>query len=184
MILLRSDCLVFKMSTGETVPCSVETLTEELLGETGEQLDPELIHQAAHAVVHYFKAELQRSSVSVNEFSEALARVLRGFGFKVKIVDGTEETHSYPISNLHDLAKESGKGFELAFFQRLREEMKLQLEQHQDLIRFVGLKYCAKALCGARRWCPRCQNMSDRIVDFLRDCLWNETSRDVSLFVN
>lgn len=33
MIRLRPDCLVFKMSSGESIPCSAEKVTIELIGK-------------------------------------------------------------------------------------------------------------------------------------------------------
>jgi len=40
----------------------------ELIGDTAEFLDEELIRNAAEAVVHYFKNELGRTTVSLGEF--------------------------------------------------------------------------------------------------------------------
>ena len=77
MILLRSDCLVFKMNNGESVPCSAETLTIELLGDSAALVDPELIKHAAAAVLYYFKTDLDQTIVSVPDFSRALEKVLR-----------------------------------------------------------------------------------------------------------
>ena len=84
MILLRPDCLVFKTANGENVPATAQEVTVELMGEQGSWLDPEIVQNAAAAVLHYFKDEKKQSTVSVAEFSEALERVLRGLGFDVK----------------------------------------------------------------------------------------------------
>src|SRR5207237_812634 len=72
MILLRPDCLVFETCTGESIPCSATGVTIEFLGEAGYRLDKELIKNAATTMLHYFKEELKRTSVSVTEFSVAL----------------------------------------------------------------------------------------------------------------
>jgi hypothetical protein len=84
MILLRPDCLVFKTADGQNVPATAQEVTVELMGEQGSWLDPEIVQNAAAAVLHYFKEEKKQSTVSVAEFSEALERVLRGLGFDVK----------------------------------------------------------------------------------------------------
>ena len=121
MIQLRSDCLEFEMSTGETFPCSAETVTVELIGKAVESIDPEIVRHAAEAVLHYFKEELGRQHVTIDEFSNALEKVLKRMGFSV---DADEETSpaaagSVIQTDLGRLAFESGKGYELMFFSRL-----------------------------------------------------------------
>lgn len=175
MIQLRSDCLMFKLPGGESVPCSAEQVTVELIGEAADALDPEVVRNAARAVLHYFRVELGRTSISVGEFSEALAGVLRDFGLPI-----CEPVESRPARrrigyDLRRLACECGKGFELAFFPRLRDELHQQLRHSPQIIRFRGLRGCVKQLAGARRWSIRCQRLSDQIVDFLRQCLTTES---------
>jgi len=58
MILLRHDCLVFKTSDGDSIPCSAEQVTLEIIGDAIAQLDEQTVKQASAAVLHYFKAEL------------------------------------------------------------------------------------------------------------------------------
>ena len=172
MIQLYSDSLLFEMPGGESIPCSAETVTIQLIADAANLLDPELVRNAARAVLHYFKIEQGRSFVSVGEFSEALAEVLRGFGLDVK--DATATERNVTQSDLRRLACESGKGFELAFFPLLRHELREQLGQRPHLVRFNGLRSCVKQLAGARRWTDRCQRLNDQIVEYLRHCLTTE----------
>jgi len=184
MIRLHPDCLLFEMAGGESIPCSAELVTIELIGEEASLLDPELIRNAARAVLHYFKIEMGRTSVSVGEFSDALASVLRGFGLSVKPSAKLETSRPVRESDLGRLARESGKGFELAFFPLLRAELRKQLGQSPCLVRFTGLRNCVKQLAGARRWTGSCQRLNDRIVEYLRSCLSAEQSaRKCSLLV-
>jgi hypothetical protein len=83
MIQLKNDCLVFQTDNGEHIPCSAESVTFELMGEGAQLVDPELVRHASAAVLHYFKHELNRQSVSVGEFALALEKVLRSFGLSV-----------------------------------------------------------------------------------------------------
>ena len=46
MIQLRSNYLVFRMSTGELLPCSAEAITEELLGDAIDLIEPQTIQEA------------------------------------------------------------------------------------------------------------------------------------------
>jgi hypothetical protein len=184
MIQLKPDALFFKISSGEVIPCSAEEVTVEFIGDATELLDPQLIHHAAHAVLHYFKVEQGKNQVSVGEFAQALATVLRGLGIEVRENEGAG--HSAPVSELHPVAEadlcqlafDSGKGYELLFFNRLRAELRCQLSHSPRVIRFKGLRGCVKQLAGVRRWNGRCQQLNDHIVGYLRDCLNTEDHPD------
>jgi hypothetical protein len=178
MILLRPDCLVFETDGGEQVPCSAEQVTIELLGAAAEYVDATVIENAAQGVLHYFKSDLGKTTVSKAEFAAALERALRGLGLDAEVADVTGEggaaAWAGADADLRQLACESGKAFELAFFARLREELRRQLGCAPRVARFRGLRGCVKQLAGARRWCPRCQGLNDQIVDYLRTCLGAE----------
>ena len=183
MILLRPDCLVFKTTDGENIPCSAHEVTVELMGDSTEWLDADMVEHAAGAVLHYFKSEKGQDTVSVAEFSEALERVLRGLGLNVKASDGTEaaipDAGSLPPprvveADLQELAGEPDLGCELVFFPRLRDALRRELDGTPLLLRFRGLRACVKQLAGAKRWGPHCQALSDQIVDYLRRCLGAE----------
>jgi hypothetical protein len=173
MILLRSDCLVFEMSNGDYIPCSASTVTVELMGSAIEHLDREVVQDAAAAVLHYFHHELQRTTVTLSEFTAALETALRGLGLNVTC-DKPPHAEAIKKSDLRRFATESGEVFELGFYTRLREEVRKELQWSPELIRFSGLRGCVKQLAGARRWCPRCEQLSDQIVEFLRGCVSRE----------
>ena len=178
MIQLAEDCLVFQTATGEGIPYSADMISVEVMGDAAAMFDPEYLKHAAAAVFHYFRNELGRESVTVAEFSLALERVLRGFNLKK---DETPEAFAQnpPLvlnSDLCQLVAESGESFELLFFPRLRDELRMQLLQSPQLLCFQGLRGCVKHLTGVRRWNHRCQSLQDQIVDFLRTCMVRENS--------
>lgn len=173
MILLRSDCLVFEMSNGDYIPCSVSTVTVELMGQAIEHLDREVVQHAAAAVLHYFHHELQRTTVTLSEFTEALETALRGLGLNVTC-DSPPKPVRAAESDLRRIATDAGNDFELGFFTRLREEVRKEVHAAPEMIRFSGLRSCVKQLSGAHRWCPRCERLSDQIVEFLRGCALRE----------
>jgi hypothetical protein len=176
MIKLHSDCLVFETAQGEQIPCSAESVSVEMLGDACAVIDPEVVRAAAAAVLHYFRHELGRESVTVAEFVAALKTALDGLGFSL-----TENPakNSAPANvaetDLCGLVSDSDKAFELAFFPRLREVLGEQLNASPALLRFTGLRPCVKQLAGAQRWCQRCEKLSDQIVSYLRECLSTRT---------
>jgi hypothetical protein len=193
MIALAYDCLLFQTTNGESIPFSAEMISVELTGEGIGEFDPEFLKHAASAVFHYFKHDLGRVTVTVGEFAGALEKVLRGFGLQSEVDEQNgehvEEHSDEPCeeqtaaarrvlkSDLRLLACESGKGFELFFFPRLRDELRAQLLQSPEILHFRGLRSCVKQLTGARRWSPRCQTLQDQIVEYLRNCFTTESNQ-------
>ncbi|SVC01248.1 uncharacterized protein METZ01_LOCUS254102, partial [marine metagenome] len=82
----------------------------ELLGDAAHELEPHMITEAAEAVLFHFKVDLGRNSVSVGEFTMALERILRGFGFKIMATDEENEYLNFDATetDLHDLAHQVG----------------------------------------------------------------------------
>jgi len=182
MIQLHPDCLVFRTSEGELIPCSAETVTIELIGEASSILDPDTVREAAAAVVHYFKHELKRETVSVSEFSDALERALKCFGYEVSTQAGQLEGKEAGGAEASQQAKKpcgtdlravarAAVDFELGFFQGLRDEFQRQAQGAPEVFSFWGLRDCAKEIVGAKRWCQRCERFSDQVVGYLRECL-------------
>lgn len=175
MILLAEDCLVFHTATGEGIPYSAEMISVEILGDAASALDPEFVKHAAAAVFHYFRDELGRQTVTVAEFTLALEKVLRGFKLSAATRPEARETKPRVVrSDLCRLVAESGKGCELFFFPRLRDELRTQLRDSPQMVCFQGIRPCVKQLVGARRWSTRCQSLHDQIVDYLRTSLSHE----------
>lgn len=184
MIALLSDCLLFQLTNGESVPCSSEMISVELVGGNNGWLDPEVLRHATASVFHYFKNDLCRESVTVGEFAGALEKVLHSLGFTLRA--GTKESCLLENreTDLGLMACESGGSFELFFFPRLRNELRAQLRQAPRVLRFRGLRGCVKQLAGARRWSVRCEKLQDHIVEYLRQCLTAEpASTDCALVV-
>jgi hypothetical protein len=180
MIALQSDCLIFQLTNGESVPCSAEMITIEIVGSTEGAVAPELLHHAAASVFHYFKVELGREMVTVGEFAIALEKALQALGLtlfsdraepKYAVLPATQET------DLRQIAQESNDSLELFFFPRLRDELRAKLRLSPKVVHFRGLRGCAKRLAGAQRWSARCEKMQEQIVGYLRECLVAEPDK-------
>lgn len=179
MIRLRPDCLVFETADGENIPCPVKEVTLELLGDSAQWVDSEVVSNAAAAVMHYFRVERGQENVSLAEFAAALEKVLRGMGFEVQTSSPAGETPATPAravleADLQALAIETSSGGELFFLPRLRDEVRRRLDGTPCVLRFHNLRACARQLTGAKRRTPACRALEDRIVDYLRTCLGNE----------
>ena len=172
MIALASDCMMFKLANGDTVPFSPTNITIEVDAGTASGFDPDFIRHAANAVFHFFQYELKRETISVAEFAEAMEKVLSGFSPAKNSLPAQEKKALYILeSDLVRLARESGKDADLFFFSILREELRRQLKHAPHIVRFRGLRCCVKHLTGARRWNGRCRLLQEQIVEYLRKCL-------------
>jgi hypothetical protein len=170
MIALRTDCLLFELANGESVPCSAEMITVEIAGEANGLLDREMLRHAAASVFHYFKIELERDSVTVGEFARALEKVLSHLGYTIHANEPAGPVAEINESDLIQLLREAGDSRELLFFPRLRDELRGQLRHSPRVVRFRGLRGCVKQLAGAQRWSSRCEQLEDQIVAYLREC--------------
>ena len=113
MIQLHTDCLVFETSDGEAIPCSAHDVTVELLGDAVTEIEPHLITEAAEAVLYHFKVDQERASITVAEFTLALERILRGFGYKIMAAGEEDEiaNHSAAETDLITSPIRRGKGW-------------------------------------------------------------------------
>jgi hypothetical protein len=184
MIALRSNCLLFQLKNGESVPCSADMIAVEIIGEANGLLEPETLRHAAASVFHYFKHELAREMVTIGEFSLALEKALHHLGYSINAHEAGTEPPGAHEADLTRLASETSNSLELLFFPRLRDELRIRLRQSPRLVRFHGLRDCVKQLAGARRWNNRCEQLQDQIVDYLRSCLTAEPAQsDCALVV-
>lgn len=186
MIQLHTHCLAFEQPGGGAIPCSAEEITVEVLGEAASGVNSEIVRNAAAAVLHYFKHELGRDSVTMGEFISSLEKVLLGFGLEIKSfnpINLLQDAQGVAETDLRTLAGQTGADIELDFFPRLREELRVQLEHSPRVVRFSGLRPCVKRLAGRKRWCPCCHRLSDQIVGYLRECLNQQHAERCSLVV-
>ena len=181
MIALAADYILLRQPNGESLPTSSAAIAIEVVTEGNSPFDEEFVKEAAAAVLHYFKKEQDRDSVTVGEFAEVLEKVLKGF----EPATQTAENGAVRVveADLQQLAAESGGTFELDFFPRLRDAMRSRLQQSPQVLRFRGLRKCVKQLTGARRWTARCDNLEEQIVGFLRECLHAEPHPDACSLV-
>jgi len=178
MIALHSNCLVFQLNNGESVPCSADMIAVEVVGEVNSLLEPETLRHAAASVFHYFKTELARESVTIGEFSLALEKALHHLGYTIRAHSAPGDDSEISDADLELLMGETGDSLELLFFPRLRDELRVRLRNAPRVVRFRGLRGCVKQLAGARRWNSRCEELQDQIVGYLRGCLTAETEQN------
>ncbi len=175
MIQLHEDCLLVEQPGGGYIPWSASQLTLEFVGGGAETLNEEVMQQVAAGVLHYFKDELGRMTITISEFADAIARALNGMGFSAEVaevcaqpISDSSPKSNVGVSDLRELAFAAAKFGELDFFKRLRSRLHEQMENPPDRMEFLGLRGCVKMLTGRKKWCPACTQLEVEIVDALR----------------
>lgn len=176
MIALAADCILLRRQNGEAEPINVGTISIEVMTDGQPPFDEEFVKEASAAVLHFFKKEEGRESVTLGEFAGALEKVLKGFALDQEPEGGCQSR--IVEADLQKLAPASGEACELTFFPQLREELRSQLRLSPQVLRFRGLRSCVLRLTGARRWTHRCRSLQDQIVNFLRECLAAESQTE------
>jgi hypothetical protein len=175
-----SNYLAFETGTG-VIPCAVDDLVVELIGDGIVGISSDLLREASLGLLKYFREDLGREQVTVAEFAQALASVMQGFGFDLKLEAISEAIETEPDSQrvaeiaLDKLAN-NGEALKAGFFPRIRRELHQRLEETPALIRLTGLRSCVKLLARSNRWNGRCQRLSDQIVTYLRLCFAERSS--------
>jgi hypothetical protein len=180
MIALAADCILLRRNNGELEPLNSQAISIEVVSDGQPPFDEDFIKEASTAVLHYFKSEEGRDSVTLAEFAEALEKVLVGFSPE-PLKTGCKDACRVVDADLQGLVADAA--FELTFFSQLRTELRTHLRLSPQVLRFHGLRQCVLRLAGARRWTPRCENLRGQIVEYLRECLAAETQCACALLV-
>ena len=184
MIDLHRETILLVHENGEAVPFTPADVSFDILGAKAgaSGISPEILRQCTAGIVHYFKSDLGRSRVTLAEFSEALVRVMAGFGYDIEVAgidEGEPPAHgaaaqlASPAPNvvpmdLQHLALDVGKMGELGFFPRLKALMDEGMAQGPHALDFHGLRPAVKLLLGRKQWSPACSELEHRIVEALR----------------
>jgi hypothetical protein len=87
--------------------------------------------------------------------------------------------------NLVELAREAGSGYELAFFNRLRDRLQSLIGAGTTEVNLVGLSSCVKQLRARKSWSHGCNDLQEEIVSFVRTqtLATPATAREISVQV-
>lgn len=184
MIDLHRDSILLVQENGEAIPFSAADISFDVVGPSigSSGISTEILRQCTAGIVHYFKSDLGRSRITLAEFSEALVRVLAGFGYDIEVTGMTDgdplslEGAKQPSTaapdvvplDLQHVAMDAGKMGELEFFPRLKTLMDERMAQGPRALDCHGLRPAVKQLLGRKQWSPACRELERRIVETLR----------------
>ena len=178
MIALQSDCLLFQLANGESVPCSAEMISFDITGTSCGLLDPETLRHAAASVFHYFKEELgAKPSPSANSPSRWKKSCAASASSSAPAASNRiRRARARPTSA--GSRANPPTAWSCSFSRACAANSAPSSGQSPRVVRFRGLRGCVKQLAGARRWSHRCERLQDQIVEYLRGCLTAEPEQN------
>jgi hypothetical protein len=177
MIQVQPDCFWIQTEKGDLIPCSPDSIAIEILGNETPLLDPEVVKQAVHAILYYYQNDLGRNSITIAEFTQSLEEALKSVeGISKKPILETEDKIILQM-DIAGLAERANSGFELLFFNELRQVMTEKLASKPHIVQCVRLREGIKMILHQNHWNHKCQQLSDQVVAYLRSLLKTHPDR-------
>ena len=104
---------------------------------------------------------------TIEELHSRVRRMLERIGCDA--IARTLPLISPPVTlSLTRAAKEAGNGFELAFFNKIHDEIEDRRIHGVEELHFTGTRDCVRVLRGVERWTSPCELLHGEILDFLK----------------
>lgn len=180
MIRLNEHALLMCYPDGRVEPLDLSQLVNEIAGQNesfASKLEPWMVEHVVSSIVQYIRFEMKKETVTLQDFIELSRELINHFATPK---DKTPEA----VCDLYQLAQKAGYGFELRFYDILRDHIQKASVNGSESYVFVGLRRCVKFLAGHQRWRNRCRLINDEIVKFIRETLERMATDDVRLTVS
>lgn len=143
-----------------------------------------LASYVVETAVFYLKSQYPRNAIPVPRVAELLGDILQVLGYG-EIAPHLELGQPGERLDLVDLVNEAGEGYELAFFNRLRERLQALIGSGTTDVDLVGLASCVKKLRSRKLWTRECDDLQQDIVSFVRtQTLAVPAKREISVQVS
>jgi hypothetical protein len=126
-----------------------------------------LAEHVAASVMCYLSTTYEKNVISLKQLREIVLSVLQAIGY-AEVALSLDTLHPLFELSLSELAKEAGPGYELAFFQLLKERIEPALSNRASNLDIYGLQSCVRHLQAVKTWSRNCSQLRIEIVDFLR----------------
>ena len=175
MISLASDCLLFQLANGESVPFSAEMISVEVSGDSaGSSNRISSNTRPTRSSITSRTTSAARRSPSPNSPARWKKSCAASASCRPRRPEAV--TPRPPVLDADLLHWRANPGWVVNCFSFPACATNYgPLRSEPRLVRFHGLRGCVKQLAGARRWSPRCQTLQVQIVEYLRECLSAET---------
>jgi hypothetical protein len=169
MIAFPNLLPLIRLEDGEAIPFEPEWLLHSLTRAARKAGLPQwwLAPHVTASVTEYLRAEHDGPLIEAARLEKAVQTVLQVIGYSEV---GTHFAVGRPVQaiSLVEVAREAGAGYELAFFELLRQRLAAVLASGTPHFRLEGLGPCVKLLRARKVLCPECQRLQEEIVTYAR----------------
>jgi len=131
-----------------------------------EREDFPFLDEIRRGVEEYLETKCSLQLLSLDSLYQRVRKMLEKIGCS-HIAEKLEPLAPPVTISLEQAAREAGNGFELAFFNHLRDEITHLSEAGAEEVRFTGLRESAQLLSGAGAWNAHCDQLLTEIRGFL-----------------
>ncbi|MEO6054881.1 MAG: hypothetical protein ABIP97_12800 [Chthoniobacterales bacterium] len=139
-----------------------------------------LAEHVAASVANYLEKDVEDQVVTTGRLQKAVKNVLQAIGYNDISTHFVPQPPPVRIS-LNDLAHEAGNGYELIFFNLLRERLREALESPAEEVQLMELQDCVKTLRSTKTWQRSCSGLRSEIVTFVHSELESLRRDNISL---
>ena len=126
-----------------------------------------LAEHVSSSIICHLKITYQNNVITEDHLYDIVLSVLQAIGYAEVALHFQTLDLPFELS-LIDLAQEAGLGYELSFFQLLKERVQPALSNRASNLDFHGLKQCVRNLQSVKTWSRSCSELRNEIVEFLR----------------
>jgi hypothetical protein len=131
------------------------------------------------SLMMYLRNKFPGTAITIEEMNRRIRQILAKIGFQ-DIGDRVNLAPPLLHVSLHDLAMEA-EGYELRFFQLLEERLAELMELGVRRITLSHARRGVKTLRAVRNWGPKCDELKQDIVHFLRNRLLSRPDCSVDM---
>ncbi|HEX8311170.1 MAG TPA: hypothetical protein VF614_07640 [Chthoniobacteraceae bacterium] len=170
MIALRDNLPLVQLENGQAVAFE-QTWLLRALAQAARKAGYQqwwLAEHVAESVTTYLRDQRDLNVLPVERLTKAVQSVLQVIGYAEVGRHFVAGRPAVEIS-LVELARKAGTGYELAFFQMLKERIHEILQDQPGHFSLLGLEACVKLLRAKKVWSRDCDALQAEIVSFARE---------------
>ena len=168
MICIVGNRPVLQVGRQQVSGYGTEWLRDTIIrgSQAAERDDFPFVDDLLEGILHYLENKCPLRVLTVEELHTRVRRMLKRIGCEA--IAHTLPLLAPPVTlSLSRAAKEAGNGFELAFFNKVHDEIEdLKLHGVEEL-HFTGTRDCVKLLRNVTRWTTHCDKLHEEIITFL-----------------
>lgn len=184
MIAIKEQLPLLRLGSQDVVPYE-ESWVHQIFQDAAVRcgIDPWFTEEIARGMILYLKRRYPGTAIDISELFDKIDRTLRAVGFEH--VAGHVEPSAPPANvSLNRLAQNAGDGYELVFFQLLREQLTSLQGRGANRLHCSELRDAVVSLCKAKRWSPKCERLQQEILDFVANEMALRSKSQMSLLVS